>query len=144
MLFILCCNIAEHFCTKHRVWNRSIKVHSCFEIIGHVETVGHIEKMQPNCNKQLCSSKIKGNILCVNKNEEIYSTDSRGCTKAGGFQISNIIRPIAASMHIFLAQNRDKLFFWKFHRLVRIKLKLIWSYFESEGISILGVATCIC
>lgn len=42
--------------------------------------------------------------------KKLIPTGSRGCAKAGGFQINSIIRTPAASMHIFLTQNRDKLF----------------------------------
>lgn len=138
ILFIPCCNVAEHSHTRCRVWNISIKLHSCFGK-KYVKSRTHRQDTDVVINN--CDLARSKGIFCVKKNEETNSTDSGDCAKASGFQIKCMIRLPTASMHIFLTQNRDKLFFRNFFRLNRIKLKVMWSYRESESTSIFDVIT---
>ena len=64
--------------------------------------------------------------MYVSKNEETDSIDSRGCAKAGGFQINNLNRPPAVSMYIYSHRTEINWFFFlTFLKVVTIKLKAV-------------------
>lgn len=115
ILFLPCRDVAEHSRTRGRVWNLSVTLRSCLgkKLPANSQT----RRRDADIVMNSCDLVRSRGLFCVDKNEETDPTDSRGCAKAGGFQINSIIRTPAASAHIFLTRNRDKLFLWSCLRL---------------------------
>lgn len=132
MLFVPCCNVAEHCGCRRRVWNMNIKLCGSFRK-RHICINSRAHRQDTDVTINSCGFLRSRGIFCVStRMQKLISMQVEVLPRLVDFKYMMHIRPPIGNMHIFFSHRIGINCFSEkcLNEVVRIKLKIMQSYLE--------------